>query len=244
MRILAVILALVLAPAAQAASLTPEQKEEVRALVRAYLLENPEILYEMSETLERRAAEAESKAVRDAVKEHAKEVFDSPHDFAIGPKDAKVTIVEFFDYNCGYCKTAAPWIKDVIERHKGKVRVIFKETPIFADRQESSGLGARFALAAKQQGKYLDLHFALMAARGVLTVEQVRAAAKAQGLDMRWLDNAAKAPEIAAHTEDTLALFSKLNFSGTPAFLVNGEPVAGADLARLEALLAAELAES
>ena len=143
-------LALLAACSAQSApdSVDRMARSEVEAIVREYLVSNPEAL----------AAGLEALQKQEQAKLFAR-LASHPDDPSLGPKDAPVTIVEFFDYNCGYCRVANDWVFDTIDDRSGDVRVIFKEYPILA---ESSILAARAALAAHRQGKYREMHVALM----------------------------------------------------------------------------------
>ncbi|MCG8442168.1 MAG: thioredoxin domain-containing protein, partial [Caulobacterales bacterium] len=203
---LAACFALAFAAPAAAEPLTAEERDEVRELVRAYILENPEIIEEALIALQIKREEESLALVRARIAEASAALYEDPRDFSIGPADAPVQIVEFFDYNCGFCKRAAPWIKNVLETHEGKVRVVFKEAPIFAERYESSTEAARLALSAIEKDKYLDVHFALMEARGTLTTDQVNDIAKRQGLNMRWLRNMMSDADHDAHLTETLEL--------------------------------------
>ncbi len=228
---------------AQDSPFSTSEEEAVRQLVREYILENPEIIEEAIYLLQTQRDVAEAQRKRNAINDNWDALVNDPRDFSIGPEDAKVTVVEFFDYNCGYCKTSANWVRDLIEEHGEDVRVVFKETPIFASRYAGSTEAAKAALAAKQQDKYLDLHFALMDARGTLDPQQVNAIAKQQGLSMRWLTNAMKDEALDTQLEETLELASTIGLRGTPYFLINGEPIEGANIQRLEAQINAALAE-
>lgn len=223
---------------------TAEERLEIRRLVRETLLNNPEILEEMVVALEAERIAAEEAETRRLVALAQDELLNDPRDFVVGPADAKVTIVEFFDYNCSFCKVAAAWVTDVLERHPGEIRVVFKEAPIFADELESSGLAARAALAAVDQDKYLDVHFALMEARGSLEVDQVRGIVEGAGARWRPIEQRLEDPELGRQLEDNLNLASRIGMRGTPFFVINGEPVFGAQTDVLDALVAEGLNEA
>lgn len=234
---LSLALACAFAPAAGAQSLSATERDEVRELVREYILSNPSIIEEAIILLqaEREAEEAAENRARIAAETDA--LLHDPRDFAIGPEDAPVQIVEFFDYNCGFCRRSAGWVRDLVEEHPDQVRVVFKESPIFMTTREGSGFAARAALASIQQDAYFDFHFALMESPGSITEEAVREIASAQGLNRRWLDNAMNDEAIDAHITDTLALGDRIGMRGTPFFVVNGEPVDGANFALLDTLV-------
>jgi protein-disulfide isomerase len=224
------------APAA-AQELNDAERAEIRDVIRAYLLEHPEVIEEAILELQRRNNEAEAAASREAIAAARDELLEDPLDFKVGPEDAPVQIVEFFDYNCSYCRRSAPWVKKLIEERGDQVRFVFKEAPIFAYDKEGSDFGARAALAAMDEGKYLDLHFALLDAEGVVTPADVERIAKDVGLDWRKLSKRMKADELQQQLVDNLDLGHRVGMTGTPTFIVNGEIIIGADFLGLEALI-------
>lgn len=226
---------------AQASPLADTDRAAIEAVIADYLLENPEIIEEAIMALQAKRLAEQSAATVSNIADNWDALAHNDADFSIGPADAPVTIVEFFDYNCGYCKSAADYIQGVIDTHGDNVRVVFKETPIFQDRYDGSTSGAKAALAAMAQDKYLDMHFALMANRGVLDDAAVNRIAKKQGVRMRWLTNAMAEPALEAHLQANLELGAKVGLRGTPYFIVNDQVVSGADFDRIDALIAQAL---
>jgi len=162
---------------------------------------------------------------------------NDPRDPSIGPKDAKVTIVEFFDYNCGFCKRATPWVEEAVEKYGDDIRVVFKELPILDYKTKTSRPAARAALAAQRQGKYAEMHFALME-QPRLSGEIIRGTAEKIGLDMGKYDADLADPTIEQHIGDTLELADRLPaLTGTPFFVIGEDYISGADTARLEQLV-------
>ena len=205
-------------------------RAEVEQIVKEYLLENPEIIREAFQALEIKEEKAALDDVRDAV-------FKDPRDVSIGSKDAKVTIVEFFDYNCGYCKRSTEWIKDVMEEHGDEVRIVFKELPLLDGRTKTSRYAAKVALAAARQGKYSTIHFSLMNERS-LTEDRVLKIAEKAGLDMDKLKKDLEDPALERHINDTIVLAQRIpSLTGTPYFLINDEQVSGANTPELQRLL-------
>ncbi|MEP6343389.1 MAG: DsbA family protein [Maricaulaceae bacterium] len=205
-------------------------RTEVEQIVKAYLLENPEILREAFQALEVK----EEKAALDSVRD---DIFKDPRDVAIGPKNAKVTIVEFFDYNCGYCKRSTEWVKDVIDEHGDDVRVVFKELPLLDGRTKTSRYAAKVALAAARQGKYSTVHFSLMSERS-LTKDRSLKIAEDAGLDMDLLKKDLEDPALERQINDTIVLAQRIpSLTGTPYFLINDEQVSGANTPELQRLL-------
>ena len=225
------------------ANADPVDKAEIEEIVRAYLLENPEILREMSIALQDKEAERERALTVAAIQDLDDRITGDPRDIAIGPEDAKVTLVEFFDYNCGYCKTSTEWIREVMEEHPDDVRVVFKEIPVL-DRgraEGSSRRAARAALAAAKQGKYPVMHFSLMNERA-LTPERIDAIAEAAGLDMDKFKEDMTDSKLDQHLNDNLRLAQEIpSLSGTPFFIINDQFRSGADIAALQQMLDEEL---
>ncbi len=234
---------LTLAGPSAAQDLSDAEKAEIRDVIRDFLMEHPEVIEDAILELQRRNKEAEVAASREAIAAAEEQLLRDPRDFSVGPDDAPVQIVEFYDYNCSYCRRAAPWMKKLIEERGDKVRVVFKETPIFAYDKAGSDVGARAALAAKDEGKYLDLHFALMNAEGVVTPEDVERVSKEVGLDWRTLSKRMQDEKLSRLMVENLDLAHSVGMTGTPTFIINGEIVIGADIFALEQLIDQALAD-
>jgi protein-disulfide isomerase len=212
----AVLLALAL-PAAAEQSFTDAQKKEIGDIVREYLLANPEILLDVSRELESKQKLAEAQQRESALKANADAIFRSPHDYVAGNPKGDVTMVEFFDYNCGWCKKGLPEVVNLIETDKN-LRVVLKEFPIFGG---DSDYAAKAAIAAKKQGKYWELHTALLGHEGKVTKQAVDEIAAAQGIDMAKLKADMNSPEVAKVIADNQALAQSLAINGTPAFIID-----------------------
>lgn len=219
---------------AQAQSTSTANRAEIEAVIKDYLMKNPEIVQQALDELVRKEEAAMMAFVREAIE-------NDDRDVKIGPTDAKVTIVEFFDYNCGFCKRSTEWVNKTIAAHPNDVRVIFKELPILDGRTKTSRNAAKAALAAHRQGKYLEMHTALMEASG-LTPERIKSVAKDVGLNVKKLEKDMQDPELDVMLEDTLILANRIPaLSGTPFFIINDMMIAGADTDRLQASLEAAL---
>ena len=192
--------------------------------VRAYLLEHPEVLEEAIVKLEQKRAEASTAAQTKALAGARQALERDPRDFALGPADAKVTVVQFFDYRCPYCKTVADEYVSLAQREPD-VRFVFKEWPIL-DRggEPVSEYAARAALAAKAQGKYLPVHQALMSAKA-LDVAGVDRILAANGVAMGPAKTAVDSKAVGDHIRDVAQLAQQVQAEGTPAFFVAGKPV-------------------
>ena len=228
---------LAISACAQAGPANSLERAEVESIIQEYLLENPEIIREALLELDKRAD-------REAITSLSDALFNDPRDVSIGPKDAKVTIVEFFDYNCGYCKLTSGWIKEAMEKHPKDVRVVFKELPVLENRTKTSRNAARAALAAARQGKYADLHFALMDERG-LSEERVLEIAEKQGLDITKLKADMKEKSIEDMIDNAFDVAKQIpSLTGTPFFVINDDFVPGGNVDKLEEMLKAKLEES
>jgi len=223
-----------MAGCAQAQSPSSTDRAQIESVIKDYLMKNPEIIQQALDELDRKEEAAMMAAVRNGIE-------NDPRDVKIGPDNAKVTMVEFFDYNCGFCKRSTDWVNKTLEAHPNDVRVIFKELPILDGRTKTSRNAAKAALAAHKQGKYLEMHTALMEASG-LTPDRIKVIAKDVGVDVAKLERDMNDPEIDALLEDTLILANRIPaLTGTPFFIINDMMIAGADTDRLQASLEAAL---
>ncbi|NEX94618.1 DsbA family protein [Caulobacter sp. 17J65-9] len=214
-----------------ACSREPAVEKDFGDKVRAYLLTHPEVIEEAVVKLqEKRTVEAKAKA-GDLLRQHAKELTADKRDFVANP-NGKVTVVEFYDYRCGFCKSATPQIAELI-RSDPNVRFVFKEYPIFGD---VSDRAAKAMIGAKDSGKYLELHKALMAEKS-LDDEALARIFAAHGLNAAQMiaKGGAKAEAQILETEK---LAADLSIDGTPAFVVGDQIVHGADMAALTAAIA------
>ncbi len=213
--------------------------------VRAALLERPEIVEEAFYALQakRQAAAEEQKAK--ALAQSGDALYHDTRDPVIGPKDAPFVAVEFFDYNCAYCKLASKWLKNALEEHPGKIRLILKDFPILEGRAKGSREAAEAAWAARLQGpdKYQAFHFALLDARGGFDSKRIDAIAAQSGIDVARMraDMKKNAKAFAALLDANMSTAASLGINGTPGFVIGDTLIAGADTAKLQALLDAAL---
>ena len=200
------------------------QQDEIGKIVRNYLMKNPGILREMMSALEDKEAAELAKAQAEAVGSRADELFRSPGDVVLGNPKGDVTLVEFFDYNCGYCKRALKDLQTLIKEDKN-LRVVLKEYPILS---EGSAEAAQISLAAAKQGKYMEFHTALMSSRGQANEAKGLRIAKEIGLDMKRLKADMADPAIMASLKEQVLLARSLNLRGTPAYVIDNIVVPGA----------------
>lgn len=199
--------------------------------VHTYLLAHPEVLLEMQDAYVAKQANAEATQVHSHLTALRKQIFDDPRDPSAGPKDAKVTVVEFFDYRCPHCKDAAPDVLALIKAHPD-VRFVFKELPIFGPQSQAA---AAAAIAAYEQGpgKYLDIYRDLMADHSV-DADSIGQILAKNGLEPKHTLALAAAPKVASQIADVSRLASSLGVEGTPGFLVNDQYVSGANIPALQ----------
>lgn len=202
------------------------------ARVRSYLIEHPEVIEEAAIALEEKRAkgeEAEAQRVSSIlIPRHREAIERDKRDYVANP-NGKITVTEFFDYHCGYCRQAAPEVIRLIAENPD-VRFVFKEFPILS---EDSHEAATLALAAQKQGKYLTAHRAFYGP-GRLTPETRDAALAQAGLDPKGLKALAADPAITRHLQDNRKLAETLRINGTPTFIINDVVIPGADMERLK----------
>ena len=224
----AVLLLAALVLPASAQSISPIQRGEIEAIIKDYLVKNPEVLQEAFSELEKRQAAAEATKHKTAVKDHAEALFNSTRQVVLGNPQGDVTMVEFFDYNCGYCKRALADMMDLMKSDP-KLRVVLKEFPVLG---ENSVEAARVSVAARMQDKagkkYLDFHQKLLGNRGQIGRAQALAAAKDAGFDMSRMEKDMAGDEPKATLEESFKLADALGLSGTPSYVVGSDVVIGA----------------
>jgi protein-disulfide isomerase len=208
----------------QASNFSPAEEDAIRQLVRDYLLTNPEVLIEAAQVYRERQQEIQQQQAREALVSRREELDQDPDSPVIGNPDGDVVVVEFFDYRCPYCVRVAEDLREVVE-DDGNIRLVMKEFPILGP---ESMVAARMALAAEKQGKYEELHFAMMTVSGKLTEAKAFKIAKKIDLDMDQLRRDMEAPEIDAMLQRNFALAQALQINGTPAFVIGDEVVRGA----------------
>lgn len=201
--------------------------------VRTYLLANPQILDEIVQARDTRAANDRITTTNAAARANPSSLTAGLGEPAFGPVDARVTVVEFFDYRCPYCKSAAPAYVALMRAHPD-VRFIFKEWPILDQGTGyTSQYAARGALAAHAQGRYLRVHQALMAERA-LSPEAVNRILAANGVNMDLATPAVRSADTSRILADVHTGAAALGLQGTPTFFVNGRMTASNDPAQLD----------
>ena len=203
--------------------IAPEQRKAIEEVIRGYLLDNPEILVEALDSLQRRRAKAATAAAQKAIRERRKDLLQDPGSPVSGRADGDVMMVEFFDYRCGVCRRVHPIIAKLLDADD-KIRRVYKEWPILGP---NSVFAARAALASRRQGKYFAFHDALMEFSGKLTNDEVMERARRVGIDVARLKQDMQDPEISAILRRNFELAKALKLRGTPSFVIGDELVRG-----------------
>jgi protein-disulfide isomerase len=237
----AVLLALPAAAAAQTPSFSADQRQEIEGIVKDYLLHHPEVMQDVMTELDKRQQEAEAAKHREAVKEQNATLFRSPHQVVLGNPHGDVTMVEFFDYNCGFCKHALPDMLTLLKSDPN-LRFVLKEFPVLG---EGSVEAARVAVAVRMQDvtgkRYIEFHQKLLGGRGAADKERALAVAKELGFDMTRIEKDMGSDEAKKTIDEDLKLADAIGVSGTPTYVVGDELVVGAvGLDALKEKIAAE----
>lgn len=200
-------------------NLSTSQQEEVRQILKDYLLSHPEILIDMSQKLRENMAQKQSVTAKTFIKSNASKILSDSSSPQVGQSTGKVALVEFFDYQCVYCAEMYSTVKKMLQIHPD-LKVIFKEYPIFG---AASEYAASAALAAAKQGKYIEMHNALFDSgyiEGKMSNDKVDAIAKKIGLNLDRLKKDIKASDIQDELKAVRALAQGLSIQGTPAFII------------------------
>jgi protein-disulfide isomerase len=230
-RIIPLALALALgasAAPAHAENFSAPQRTEIEKIIKDYLLAHPEVLQEAMAELEKKQQVAETEKARSAIKNHSDALFNSPRQVVLGNPQGDVTFVEFFDYNCGYCKRALTDMTTLLNNDP-KLKVVLKEFPVLGP---GSVDAAQVAVAVRMQDKtgkkYLEFHQKLLGGRGQVDKAKALAAAKDVGLDMARIEKDLKSDEVAKTLEESMKLAEALGLNGTPSYVIGNDVVIGA----------------
>lgn len=211
----------------------PERKA-IESIVTDYLLENPEIILRALQVLEERKQAAKAAQEKSALAANRDALEQDPNSPVAGNPKGDVTVVEFFDYRCPYCKRVGPVVQR-LRKEDANIRVVYKEWPILGP---ASVFAAKAVLAAREQEKYVEFHEKVMASRNV-TETSVLNAAKELGLDLDKLRADMEIPQVKNHIEQTMELARALGINGTPAFVIGDRLIPGAaDFATLSKAIA------
>src|SRR4029077_5977320 len=224
----AVVLALPAAAPARAQPFSADQRGEIEKIIKDYLLSHPELMQDVMNELDKKQAMAEAEKHRTTVKENSAAIFASPRQVTLGNPQGDVTVVEFFDYNCSYCKRA---MADMVElmKNDAKLKFVLKEFPVLG---EGSVQAAQVAAAVRMQDKtgkkYLEFHQKLLGGRGQADKARALAVAKDIGLDMPRLEKDLANAEVKATLQENFKLAESLGLNGTPSYVIGDNVVVGA----------------
>ncbi len=205
-------------------SFTPQQQQEIERIVRDYLKTHPEVIIEAAKALEAKEQEAQQQRVKAAIDANRDKLINDPDSPVMGNPKGDVTVVEFFDYQCPYCKKMTAPLNDAMAKD-GKLRVVFKEWPVLGP---ESLIAAKASLASQKQGKYKEFHNALMDTKGRLNETVIMSIAEKSGLDIKRLKKDMDAPDVQDELKQNQALAATLQLEGTPAFVIGSQMAPGA----------------
>ena len=207
---------------------SPAQAHEIETIVKNYLVQHPEVLQDAMESLDRRQKEADAEKARGTIKDNNATIFNSTHQVVLGNPQGKVTMVEFFDYNCAFCKRALPDMLELLKTDPD-LKFVLKEFPVLGP---GSLEAAHVAVAARMQDpsgkKYFEFHQKLLGGRGPADKARALAVAKDVGLDMARLEKDMNTDEVKVTIEENMKLADALGVNGTPSYVVGDEVVVGA----------------
>jgi protein-disulfide isomerase len=213
---------------APAQEFTPAQRGSIETMIHDYLIAHPEVLQEAIAELDKKQAVADAEKHKDAVKQHAKALFSSPHQVVLGNANGQVTFVEFFDYNCGFCKRA---MDDMFTLMKDdpKLKVVLKEFPVLGPGSvEAAQVAVALRMQDKAGKKYVDFHQKLLGGRGEANKERALAVAKDVGADMDRLNKDMQSAEVKTTLEENFKLAETLGLNGTPSYVIGDNVIVGA----------------
>lgn len=221
----AVLLAGIALPA-PAFALDEAQKKEFGEFIREYLIANPEIIEEAQFALQAKREAEKVAMAKSAIGDHAEQIFNAPGDMVIGNPDGDVTVVEFFDYNCGFCKRALSDMQEIVKEDPN-IRFVLKEFPILGP---DSMAAHRVAMSFRKlmPEKYEEFHVQLLGSEVRATEEQAIAVATSLGADESKLRDGMDDPEIVESIRLAYSLADALGINGTPAYVIGDEAIFGA----------------
>lgn len=199
----------------------PLSKEDVQKIVHQYIMDNPAVILDAVNQYQQKSMAEQQQA---AVETNREYLFRDQRSPVIGNPDGDVAIVEFFDYNCGYCKRVLPTLQQLIDEDKN-LKVIFKDVPILGPTSE---MAAKWALAAQKQNKYFEFHTALMEHNGPVNDDVLGRIAGRLELDINRLKKDVESTDVLLQLERNRSLFTQMGLGGTPAFIIGDDVVPGA----------------
>jgi protein-disulfide isomerase len=217
-----------LAQPASAQTFSDDQRQQIEGIVKDYLMKHPELIQDVMSALDKKQQEADAAKATATIRDNNATLFNSPHQVVLGNPQGKVQIVEFFDYNCGFCKRALPDMMTLL-KDDPDIKFVLKEFPVLG---EGSVEAAHVAVAARMQDptgkKYIDFHQKLLGGRGPADKARALAVAKDVGFDMARLEKDMNSDEVKTTIDEDMKLADALGVNGTPSYVVGNELIVGA----------------
>jgi protein-disulfide isomerase len=212
--------------AAPAQTFSPDQRQQIESIIKDYLIAHPEVVQEVLAAVDKHQKDAEAQQQRATIRANNATLFNSPHQVVVGNPRGKIEVVEFFDYNCGFCKHALPDMVKLLDTNH-ELKFVLKEFPVLG---EGSVEAARVAVAARMQdpAKYMEFHQKLLGGRGVADKARALAVAKEVGFDMARIQRDMASEEVNTTIAEDMKLADALGVNGTPSYVVGDELVVGA----------------
>ena len=216
------------APPASAQAFSDDQRTQIEGIIKDYLMKHPEVIQEVMTALDKKQQEADAAKATATIKNNNATLFNSPHQVVLGNPQGSVQIVEFFDYNCGFCKRALPDMLTLLKTNPD-LKFVLKEFPVLG---EGSVEAAHVAVAARMQDptgkKYMDFHQRLLGGRGPADKAHALAVAKDVGFDMSRIEKDMNSDEVKATIDEDMKLADALGVNGTPSYVIGNQLVVGA----------------
>lgn len=205
-------------PASAHETITPSEQKNIEKIIEDYLMSHPEKLGQALDNMQDYYRDLSEQQKKETLLKHEDRLINDPRDMRIGPKNAKHVIVEFYDYNCSYCRKNYPEISKLLDTRQD-ILFIFKELPILS---ETSTEAAEVALTIKNPGQFRAYHSYLMQKVGRLSSNDIVEAAQAAGVNAATSISTSKDEKIKAHIDDNTELAQIIGVNGTPSFYING----------------------
>jgi len=225
---IAIAMLLALPAAASAQSFSADQRREIETIVKDYLIAHPEVMQDVLAAVDKHQKDAEAQKTAATIKANKTTLFDSAHQVVVGNPHGSITAVEFFDYNCAFCKRALPDMMKLLQTNTN-LRFVLKEFPVLGP---GSVDAAHVAVAARMQdptgAKYIEFHQKLLGGRGAADLARALAVAKEVGFDMTRLQKDMTSPEVKTTIDEDMKLADELGIDGTPSYVIGDQLVVGA----------------
>jgi protein-disulfide isomerase len=213
---------------APAQTFSDSQRHEIENIIKDYLINHPEVMQDVMAAMDKKQQEADAEKARTTIKDNNATLFNSPHQVVLGNPQGNVTMVEFFDYNCAFCKRALPDMLTLL-KSDSEIKFVLKEFPVLG---EGSVEAAHVAVAARMQDstgkKYIEFHQKLLGGRGPADKARALAVAKEVGFDMARIEKDMDSDEVKTTIDEDMKLAEELGVNGTPSYVVGDEVLVGA----------------